>query len=150
MQGRTLGVGAMLVLLAACGNKGPTAAPDTQSFTRNVNATPSKVVEATTAVFADRRIPVASTDQTNGLVESIPLALNGEWGNVEADQRVDCRSITAADPNARLVLRLRVKQDDNQSALSLDAKRDGGESCVLRSPFMTELLDEIVAKAGST
>jgi hypothetical protein len=107
-------------------------------------------VEAATAVFAERRIPVASTDQTNGRVESIPLAPSGEWGNIAADQRVDCRSVTAADPNARLVLRLQVKQDNNQSALSLDAKRDGGESCVLRSPFMTDLLDEIVAKAGAS
>jgi hypothetical protein len=150
MQARTIGSGAALAVLIACAQGGPTAAPDTQSFTRNVNATPSKVVEATTAVFAARRIPVASTDQTNGRVESIPLSLTGEWGNVEADQRVDCRSVTTVDPDARLVLRLHVKQDDNQSALSLDAKRDGGESCVLRSPFMTELLDEIVAKAGAS
>jgi hypothetical protein len=143
-----LGVGAALTILAACAHNGPSTAPDTQSFTRNVNATPAKVVEATTAVFADRRIPVASTNETNGLVESIPLSLSGDWGNADADEKVDCRAVTAADPNARLVLTVRVKQDDNRSAVSLDAKRDGGESCVLRSPFLTALLDEIVAKAG--
>ncbi len=138
-----------MLVLAACAHKGPTAAPDTQSFTRNVDATPSRVVEATTAVFADRRIPVASTDQTNGVVKSIPLQLNGDWGNTDAEERVDCRAVTAADPDARLVLTVRVKSDHNRSELTVDAKRDGGESCVLRGPFLTGLLDEIVARVAT-
>lgn len=148
MQNRTSGGAVALVFLAACFHNGPTAAPDTQTFTRNVNATPSKVVEAATAVFAERRIPVASTDQTNGIVESIPLAMTGDWGNVAADQRADCRTVAVADPDARVILSVHVKQDDNRSALSLEAKRDGGESCVLRGPFMTGLLDAIVARSG--
>jgi hypothetical protein len=149
MNTRLIGFGSIIVLLAACAPKGPTMAPSTQSFTRNVNAVPAKVVEAATAVFAERQIPVASADQTNGKVQSVPLAPNGEWGNVSADQRVDCGAVAAADSNARLVLTVHVKQENNRSALSLDAKRDGGQSCVLKGPFMTDLLDEIVAKAGA-
>jgi hypothetical protein len=124
-------------------------AADTQTFTRNVDATPARVVEATTAVFAERNIGVATTDQTNGRVVSIPLSPTGEWGDVAADQRVNCGAVSAADPNSRLVLTMNVKRDNDRSALSLGAKRDGGESCVLRGPFMTELMDAIVARVAA-
>ena len=125
-------------------------APDTQMFTRNIDATPSKVVEATTAIFAERQIPVASTDQTNGRVESIPLSPSAEWGNVPADQRVDCGAAPAADPNSRLVLTMNVKRDDDRSVLSLGAKRNGNQSCVLKGPFMTELMDAIIARVAAS
>ncbi|HEV8125985.1 MAG TPA: hypothetical protein VGP80_17190 [Gemmatimonadales bacterium] len=149
MKVRTIGIGLAVALSAACSHGGPTVAASTQTFTRNVDATPSKVVEATTAVFAERQIPVATTDQTNGKVESIPLDPNAEWGNVPATERVDCGAV-AADPNARLVLTMHVKQDNNRSVVSLDAKRDGGASCVLRGPFMTELMDAIVARVAAS
>ena len=148
MQVRTIGTGLVFLLVAACGQRGPSTTPDTQSFTRNVDATPSRVVEAATAVFADRQIPVASTDQTNGTVISVPLDPRADWGNVAADQRVDCRAVVTADPDARLVLTMRVKQEDSRSVLSLDAKRDGGESCVLRGPFMSGIMDDIIARVG--
>ena len=149
MRAAMFGAGLAVVMVAACGKKGPSMAPDTQTFTRNVDATPSRVVEATTAVFAERRIPVAITDQTNGKVESVPLDPAGDWGDVAADERVDCGAVTAADPNARLVLRMNVKRDNDRSTLSLEAKRDGGQSCVLRGPFMTELMDAIVARVAA-
>jgi hypothetical protein len=150
MRIRTIGIGLVAALVAACNRGGPTMAPSTQLFTRNVDATPSRVVDATTAIFAERQIPVASTDQTNGRVESVPLDPNGEWGNVPAIDRVDCRVGSAADPNSRLVLTMNVKRDNERSVLSLGAKRDGGESCVLRGPFMTELMDAIVARVAAS
>jgi hypothetical protein len=126
-------------------------APSTQTFTRNVNATPSRVVEATTAIFAERMIPVATTDQTNGKVTSVPLDPNAEWGNVPASERVACNSIGgASDPNSRLVLTMNVKRNNDSSVLSLDAKRDGGDSCVLRGPFMTDLMDAIIARVSAS
>lgn len=148
MKVRTLGIGLTVLLAAGCGRSGPSMAPDTQTFTRNVNATPSRVVEATTAVFAERMIPVSSTDETNGRVSSVPLDLKGDWGNMSPDERVDCGAVTANDANARMVLTMHVKQERNQSVVSLEAKRDGGQSCVLRGPFMTRLLDDIIARVG--
>lgn len=145
-----IGLGLSVALAAACSHGGPTTTPNTQTFTRNVDATPSRVVEATTALFAERRIPVATTDQTNGKVVSVPLDPNAEWGDTPADQRVDCRAVNVADPNARLVLTMNAKRDGDRSVLSLDAKRDGGESCVLRGPFMTELMDAIVARVTAS
>lgn len=150
MKVRTLGFGLTMALVAACSRSGPTMAPSSQTFTRNVDATPSRVVEATTAIFAERMIPVATTDQTNGRVESVPLDPNAEWGNVPSTERVDCRVGSAADPNSRLVLSMNVKRDNDRSVLSLGAKRDGGESCVLRGPFMTELMDAIVARVAAS
>ncbi|MEO8200003.1 MAG: hypothetical protein ABI679_05715 [Gemmatimonadota bacterium] len=144
-----IGIGLVVVLAAGCGRGGPSMAPDTQTFTRNVDATPSRVVEATTAVFAERHIGVATTDETNGKVVSVPLSPTGEWGDVPAEERVNCGAAPAADPNSRLVLTMHVKRDNNRSSLSLDAKRDGGQSCVLKGPFMTELMDAIVARVGS-
>jgi predicted small lipoprotein YifL len=143
------GLGFAAILLAGCGQKGPTMAPDTQTFTRNVNATPSQVVEATTSVFAARGISVASADRTKGKVESVPLSLSAEWGNTPASERADCQGVTAADPNARLVLTMNVRRDNDRSAFSLGAKRDGGESCVLQGPFLNGLMDDIVAKTGT-
>ncbi len=146
---RSIGIGMAVLLVAACGTKGPSTTPDTQTFTRNVDATPSRVVEAATSVFADRRIPVAKTDQTNGTVVSVPLDPRAEWGDVPTDQRVDCRAVALPDADSRLVLTVRVKRDNERSVLALDAKRDGGESCVLRGPFMTGLMDDIIARASS-
>jgi hypothetical protein len=150
MKVRTLGIGLTFALIAACNRGGPTLAPNTQTFTRNVDATMSRVVEATTAIFAERMIPVATTDQTNGKVTSVPLDPNAEWGNVPSAERVDCSAGAAADANSRLVLTMNVKRDNERSVLSLDAKRDGGASCVLRGPFMTELMDAIVARVAAS
>lgn len=150
MKLQSVGIGLAVALLAACSHSGPTMAPATQTFTRNVDATPSRVVEATTSVFAERGIGVATTDQTNGKVESIPLDPKAEWGNVPADQRVNCDAVSAADPNARLVLTMHVKRDNDRSVLSLDAKRDGGASCVMRGPFLTELMDAIIARVAAS
>jgi hypothetical protein len=149
MKVRFLGFGLAVALVAACNRGGPTTAPTTQTFTRNVDATPSRVVEATTAIFAERMIPVASADQTNGKVTSVPLDPNAEWGNVASTERVDCSTGAAADPNARLVLTMNVKRDKERSVLSIEAKRDGGASCVLRGPFMTGLMDAIVARVAA-
>lgn len=148
MKIRLLGIGLTLALVAACNRGGPTMAPSTQTFTRNIDAIPSRVVEAATAIFAERMIPVASTDQTNGKVTSVPLDPNAEWGNVPAAERVACSTGAVSDPNARLVLTMSVKRDNDRSVVSLDAKRDGGTSCVLRGPFMTELMDAIVARVA--
>ena len=136
-----------MVLTAACNSGGPQLAADTQTFTRSVDATPVRVVEATMAVFSERGITVASSDQVRGQVVSVPLDLNGEWGNVSPAERVNCAGAAAADSNARLVLTVRVKSENDRSVIALDAKRDGGVSCVLRGAFLTQLMDAIAVRA---
>lgn len=99
------------------------------------------------AVFAERQITVASSDQSKGEVVSVPLDLNGQWGAVSPEERVNCAGVDAPDPNARLVLELRVRTDDGRSAISLAARRSGGPSCVMRGTFLTQLLDAITTRA---
>jgi hypothetical protein len=147
MKVRTLSVGLMVALMAACHSSGPQTAADTQTFTRSVDATPARVVEATMAVFSERGITVASSDQVRGEVVSVPLDPNGEWGNVPPAERVNCAGAAAADPNTRLILTVRVKNENDRSVIALDAKRDGGVSCVLRGAFLTQLMDAIAAGA---
>jgi hypothetical protein len=139
----------MAVFMTACGSGGPQAAPDTQLFTRSVNATVSRVVEATMAVFSERGITVASSDQTKGEVVSVPLDPNGQWGNVPPAERVNCSGADVNSPNARLILTVRVKSENDRSEVSLDAKREGPQSCVLRGAFLTQLMDAIAIRAGS-
>jgi hypothetical protein len=147
MKIRTLSAVLMVALMAACRSGGPQLAADTQTFTRSVDATPVRVVEATMAVFSERGITVASSDQVRGQVVSVPLDLNGEWGNASPAERVNCAGAAAPDPNARLVLTVRVKSENDRSVIALDAKRDGGLSCVLRGAFLTQLMDAIAARA---
>jgi hypothetical protein len=45
---------------------------------------------------------------------------------------------------------MNVKRNNDSSVLSLDAKRDGGDSCVLRGPFMTDLMDAIIARVSAS
>lgn len=137
----------MAVLTAGCRSGDPESTPDTQTFSRSINATPSRVVEAAMAVFAERRITVATSDQNRGEVISVPLDPNGDWGSVSPEERVNCAGVTAPDPNARLVLELRVRTDNGQSAISLAARRSGGPSCVMRGTFLTQLLDAISTRA---
>ncbi len=136
----------MAVLTSGCRSGDPETAPDTQTFSRSINATPSRVVEVAMSVFAERRITVATSDQIRGEVVSVPLDPNGEWGGVSPEERVNCAGVDAPDPNARLVLELRVRTDEGRSAVSLVARRSGGPSCVMRGTFLTQLLDAITTR----
>jgi hypothetical protein len=102
------------------------------------------------AVFSERGITVATSDQTKGEVVSVPLDPNGQWGNVPPAERVSCSGTEGNSPNARLILTVHVKSEKNdRSEVALDAKREGPQSCVLRGEFLTQLMDAIVAGAGS-
>ena len=148
MVGIKHGLWLAMVAVAGCSSsRSATSVPDTQSLTRTVDATASRIVAATSAVFAERQISVASADETRGEVVSVPLDPNGQWGDVAPADRVTCPEAGAGDPNARLVLKLRVKSENNRSVVGLEAKRDGGPSCVLRGNFLSQLLDAIVARS---
>ena len=144
---RSLVVLVIAVTAAGCRRGGPETAPDTQTFTRSVNATTSRVVEAAMAVFAENQITVASSDQTKGEVMTIPLDPSGQWGGVLPDERVNCAGVDTPDPNARVILTVKARGESGGSRLSLEAKRSGGASCVLRGTFLTQLMDAIAARS---
>lgn len=99
------------------------------------------------AVFAERQITVASSDQTKGEVVSVPLDPNSQWGSVSPEERVNCSDVATPDPNARVVLTLKARPEDERTVISLEARRSGGPSCVLRGTFLTQLLDAIQTRA---
>jgi hypothetical protein len=144
---RSLVAVALAVFTAGCRSGSPESTPDTQTFTRTIDATRTKVVEAAMAIFSERSITVATSDQTMGEVFSMPLVPNGQWGGVSPEERVNCAGVDAPDPNARMVLKLRVRSEGGRSVMSLEAERSGGASCVMRGSFLTQLLDAISTRA---
>lgn len=147
MTRRVLVAALLAVLTVGCRSGGPETSPRTQTFTRTVNATRSRTVEAAMAVFAERQITVASSDQTKGEVVSVPLDPNGQWGSVSPEERVNCSDVATPDPNARVILTLKARPEDERTVISLEARRSGGLSCVLRGTFLTQLLDAIQTRA---
>jgi hypothetical protein len=136
---------ALLTLCAALGCAGSAAGglPSTQQFTRHVEATGPALVSSTLATFARYGIPVATSDETSGRVRSVPMDLRGNWGPVPLDERVSCPG-TASDTLPSVVtFEVRVKSARNGSDITLDAQRAGQSRCVIRSTFVTRLMDEI-------
>jgi hypothetical protein len=139
-----------LIAIAACGGSraGAGGMPATQQFTRRVDATPGRVVAATLATFSRYGIPVESADETKGEVHSVPLDLRGNWGPTPTLDRVNCpggEDTTAA----RVTFDVKAKPADSGSLITLNARRSGGERCVVRASFVTELLDAIAQETRS-
>ena len=140
------GLAALLLVGAmACSRNSAGTIPTTQQFTRQVDATPTRVITAASAVFGERGIGVATMDETKGDVVSVPLSSQGTWGNATPEERIDCPAAAVA---STVRLRLRSKAERNGSVVSLEAERIGA-GCVLRSQFVTQLLDDIIARAKS-
>ncbi len=133
-----------LVAVAACGGGRAGGLPTAQQFTRRVDATPSRVVSATLATFSRYGIPVQSADETKGEVHSVPMDLRANWGPTPPPDRVNCPGGASDTTTARVVFDVRAKPVDSGSTITLDARREGGSGqCVVRSTFITELLDAI-------
>lgn len=146
----TLTASLILCLTAGCGifRGGPDTTPDTQRFTRSINATPARAVEATVAVFNERGITVATSDQTTGEVVSVPLDPTGRWGNMEPTERVTCGAGGVPSSDARIVLAVTIAGEAAQSVMSLDARHQGDTTCALRNDFLLSLIDSIAERAA--
>jgi hypothetical protein len=156
-------VAGCVVAAAACGTgrasmetgTARTPAP-AQEFSRPVAATTAKVVDAAVAVFGENGIPVATADQANGFVQSVPLDLQGNWGNVPVAERVNCVGGVPA-PDQRVRLAVQVQSTATGSTVALQSlpvtpakDRNAAGPCVLKSEFLTHLLDDIASRAGAS
>jgi hypothetical protein len=128
----------------------------TQQFTRTLPVTAPRVVQAAVQVFGDNHIPVATADESAGFVQSVPLELTGNWGNMPAQDRINCPSDAVAG-GQRIQFAVQVNATANGSAVSLQTlpytqqqKKDAVVgSCVLRAEFLSRLLDDIASRAGA-
>jgi hypothetical protein len=142
-----LGVAALaLIGVAACGGHQAGTLPATQEFTRRVEAAPARVVAATLTTFSRYGIPVREANETSGDVHSMPLDLRGNWGPTPMEDRVNCPG-GPDSTTAHITFDAKAKAAGGGSILTLNTQRDGGGRCVIRSSFVTELLDDI-AKAS--
>jgi hypothetical protein len=144
----------LALLGTACGRGSSVGeAPSAQEFVRQVNATPAAVVSASAAVFKDYGIPVATVDEPEGKLLSVPMSLAGNWGTRPAADRVSCASAgadtgsTAAGPGGKLVLEVEAKESRGGSTFSLKQRSEGAVGCVLQNDFVGEMLDAIETRA---
>ena len=146
----------LALLGTACGRGsavGP--APSAQEFVRQVNATPAAVVIASAAAFKQYGIPVETADEPGGKLVSVPMPLAGTWGTRPAAERVSCAAAgadtaTAAAPSGKLVLEIEAKESRGGSTVSLQGRSEGAGGCVLRTDFVSEMLDAIESRATAT
>jgi hypothetical protein len=156
---------ALAFTAAACGrgrattDTGAVPAPaPAQEFTRAVAAMSARTVQAAVQVFGSLGVPVATADEAGGFVQSVPLDLAADWGGVPAAQRVNC--VNGAPPGGQLRLTVQVHSTATGSAVTLQslpltATKGGANksatpsTCVLRSEFLTSVLDSIATRAGT-
>lgn len=130
------------------------ALPATQQFTRQVTATSAAVVQAAVATFGDLGIPVATANEPEGEVRTVPVTLRNTTAYGKTDERINCPagdSLAAGADTAgiRVAFDLKVKPVRDGSIVTLDARRDNTASrCVVRAAFVSQVLDRIAAKVS--
>jgi hypothetical protein len=145
-----LGVAALVLLAAtACSHSQAGTLPATQQLTRRVEADPARVVAATLSTFGKYGIPVKESNAPQGEVQSVPLDLRSNWGATPTQDRINCPG-GPDTTTAHVTFNAKAKPGDGGSILTLDARREGGGRCVLRSSFVTQLLDSIVKASESS
>lgn len=145
-----LGVAALALLAVTARSRSHAGTlPATQQLTSRVEADPARVVAATLSTFAKYGVPVKEANEPKGEVQSVPLDLRSNWGAAPTQDRINC----PGGPNtttAHVTFDAKAKPADDGSILTLDARREGGGRCVLRSSFVTQLLDSIVKASQSS
>lgn len=145
-----LGVAALALLaVTACSHSPAGTLPATQQLTSRVAADPARVVAATLSTFGKYGIPVKEANETNGEVQSVPLDLRSNWGAAPTQDRINCPG-GPDTTTAHVTFNAKAEAADGGSILTLGARREGGGRCVLRSSFVTELLDSIVKASQSS
>ncbi len=152
--GRALALGLALGCASGGGGMETGGLPATQQFTREVRATAGAVVQAAVATFGDLGIPVARADEPGGEVRTVPVTLRNTTAYGKTDERIACPaadSLAAGADTAgiRVAFELKVKPVRDGSVVTLDARRENAASrCVVRAAFVSQVLNQIAAKAS--
>jgi hypothetical protein len=145
-----LGVAAFALLaMAACSHSPAGTLPATQRLTRQVSADPARVVAATLSTFGKYGIPVRESNAMKGEVQSVPLDLRSNWGATPTQDRINCPG-GPDTTTAHVTFNAKAEPSGGGSLLTLNAQREGGGRCVLRSSFVAQLLDSIVTASQSS
>ena len=138
-----------LLALTACGSgifSSGSGRPSSQQFTREVSVVPGSLVQAAVTTFGRYGIPVAEADEPGGRVRTIAVNLRSLAGRFE-EAPLSCPQGTASDAAVRIRFDVRVRRTDNGSEISLQTEREDDSGCVVRSAFVSDLLDEIANAA---
>jgi hypothetical protein len=144
---RSLALSLGLVWLTACGILGSgSGRPSSQQFTREVSVVPGSLVQAAVTTFSRYGIPVAEADEPGGRVRTIAVNLRSLAGRFD-EAPLSCPQGAASDTQARFRFDVRVRRTNNGSEIALQTEREGDSGCVVRSAFVSDLLDEIANTA---
>jgi hypothetical protein len=138
-----------LFALTACGSgifSSGSGRPSSQQFTREVAVVPANLVQAAMTTFGRYGIPVAEADEPGGRVRTIAVNLRSLTGRFR-EMPLTCPQRTADNSAVRMRFDVRVRRTNNGSAIELQTEREGDSGCVVRSAFVSELLDEIATVA---
>ena len=138
-----------LLALTACGSgifSSGSGRPSSQQFTREVSVMPGSLVQAAVTTFGRYGIPVAEADEPGGRVRTIAVNLRSLAGRFE-EAPLSCPQGTASDAAVRIRFDVRVRRAENGSEILLQTEREGDSGCVVRSAFVSDLLDEIANAA---
>ena len=134
-----------LLALTGCGSgifSSGSGRPSSQQFTREVAVVPANLVQAAMTTFGRYGIPIAEADEPGGRVRTIAVNLRSLTGRFR-EVPLTCPQRTADNTAVRMRFDVRVRRTNNGSAIELQTEREGDSGCVVRSGFVSELLDEI-------
>ncbi len=146
---RTLHLSLGFIALSACGSGilgSGSGRPSSQQFTREVRVIPGRLVTASVSTFGRYGIPIEEADEPGGRVRTIAVNLRGMARRFD-EAPLSCPQGIATDAPVRVRFDVRVRRTDNGSAISLSTDREGDSGCVVRSAFVSDLLDEITRSA---
>ncbi|MGH7517531.1 MAG: hypothetical protein ACREOC_08685 [Gemmatimonadales bacterium] len=141
-----------MVALGACGSGilgSGSGRPSSQQFTREVEAVPASLVKAAITTFGRYGIPIAEADEPGGRVRTMLVNLRSLARRFD-EAPLSCPEGTPRETAARFRFDVQVRRTDNGSAMSLETEREGDSACVVRSAFVSALLDEIANTAGGS
>jgi hypothetical protein len=111
-----------------------------------VSVVPGSLIQAAVTTFGRYGIPVAEADEPGGRVRTIAVNLRSLAGRFE-EAPLSCPQGMASDAAVRIRFDVRVRRTDNGSEISLQTEREDDSGCVVRSAFVSDLLDEIANAA---
>lgn len=149
---RSFSIPLALLALGACGSGilgSGSGRTSSQQFTRTVETVPASLVKAAITTFSRYGIPIAEADEPGGRVRTMLVNLRSLARRFD-EAPLSCPEGTASEAAARFRFDIQVRRTDKGSTMSLETEREGDSACVVRSEFVSALLDEIANTAGDS